>query len=165
MAASRTWLVLVHGGMYRRKWVPLLSGVLGRTQRLVQHLPVLTEPFWIPLSLQDSDGDKSDYNLVVDEVSPWSLARCPAQAAAVRFRTLVSQFGVLQAPAHCCWAAVASQDTCQPCSSALCQPRLIPLPLLWEGCASQGSALPATGLALLHNPLSAPLLQHPMWGG
>lgn len=42
--------------------------------------------------MQDSDGDKSDYNLVVDEVSkPWSLAGCPAQAAVVRFRALVPQ--------------------------------------------------------------------------
>ncbi|NXR42853.1 TLE2 protein, partial [Zosterops hypoxanthus] len=65
--------------MYRRKWVPL--GSWGRTQSLVQPLPALTEPSWISPSLQDSDGDKSDYNLVVDEVSPWSLAGCPAQAA------------------------------------------------------------------------------------
>lgn len=41
--------------------------------------------------MQDSDGDKSDYNLVVDEVSPWSLARDPAQAAVIRFRTLLPQ--------------------------------------------------------------------------
>ncbi|NWI80754.1 TLE2 protein, partial [Dryoscopus gambensis] len=39
----------------------------------------------------DSDGEKSDYNLVVDEVSPGSLARSPAQAAVIRFRTLVPQ--------------------------------------------------------------------------
>lgn len=81
VTASRTWLVLVHGVMYRRKWVPL--GSWGRTQSLVQPLPALTEPSWISPSLQDSDGDKSDYNLVVDEVSPWSLAGCPAPAAVV----------------------------------------------------------------------------------
>lgn len=89
-AASRTWLVLVHGVMCRKKWVPL--GSWGRAQSLGQHLPVLTEPFWVSPSLQDSDGDKSDYNLVVDEVSkPWSLAGCPAQAAVVRFGALVPQ--------------------------------------------------------------------------
>lgn len=54
-----------------RNGVSLLDGFLwDRAQSLVQPLPLLTESFWVSLSLQDSDGDKSDYNLVVDEVSP-----------------------------------------------------------------------------------------------
>ncbi|NXY39301.1 TLE2 protein, partial [Pomatorhinus ruficollis] len=62
----------------------------------------------------DSDGDKSDYNLVVDEVSPWSLAGCPAQAAVVRFRTLTD--------------SVANAPTSKPSSSSPPRDSLTPGP-------------------------------------
>lgn len=137
VTACWTWLMLVQGVMDRRKWVPL--GSWGRTQSLVQHLPVLTEPFWISPSSQDSDGDKSDYNLVVDEVRPWSLARHPAQAAVVGFRTLDPQLwgslgssslllgssgqpGHVPAPLQC--VVPAKTDSTPTALGRLCQPGL-----------------------------------------
>lgn len=49
---------------------PLARVLWGRARSVVQPLPPPIEPFWVSPPLQDSDGDKSDYNLVVDEVSP-----------------------------------------------------------------------------------------------
>uniref|UniRef100_A0A8C3UE17 Groucho/TLE N-terminal Q-rich domain-containing protein n=1 Tax=Catharus ustulatus TaxID=91951 RepID=A0A8C3UE17_CATUS len=125
-----------------------------RTQSLVQHLPVLTEPFWIPPSLQDSDGDKSDYNLVVDEVSPWSLARYPAQAAAVRVRTLVSQlWGSLGSSS----LLLAKTDSTPTALGRLCQPGLS-FASHRPGSASQSPFSPSTRVsprAALRSPLSS----------
>ncbi|NWS61004.1 TLE2 protein, partial [Chunga burmeisteri] len=62
---------VAQSGESREDGVSLLAEVLwGRAQSLVQPLPLLTEPFWVSSPLQDSDGDKSDYNLVVDEDPP-----------------------------------------------------------------------------------------------
>lgn len=132
--------MLVHGVMHRRKWVPLCClGSWGRAQSLVQPPCVLTEPFWISPSLQDSDGDKSDYNLVVDEVSPWSPAGYPAQAAVSRFRALLPKlWGSLgssslllgssvqpgHVPALLQCLVLAKTDSTPPAVGRLCQPGL-----------------------------------------
>lgn len=46
---------------------------MGSASRDMQPLPALSKALCIPPVVQDSDGDKSDYNLVVDEVSPGCL--------------------------------------------------------------------------------------------
>lgn len=46
---------------------------VGSASRDMQPLPALSKALCIPPVVQDSDGDKSDYNLVVDEVSPGCL--------------------------------------------------------------------------------------------
>ncbi|XP_027560339.1 transducin-like enhancer protein 2 isoform X2 [Neopelma chrysocephalum] len=66
----------------------------------------------------DSDGDKSDYNLVVDEVGPytWNLAGYPAQAVVIKFRTLVPKLWSSLGSRSLLLGAASSQDMCQPCS-------------------------------------------------
>ncbi|NXK40865.1 TLE2 protein, partial [Piprites chloris] len=71
----------------------------------------------------DSDGDKSDYNLVVDEVGPytWNLAGYPAQAVVIRFRTLVPKLWSSLGFRSLLLGAPSSQDMCQPCCDVLMQ--------------------------------------------
>ncbi|XP_027520026.1 transducin-like enhancer protein 1 [Corapipo altera] len=66
----------------------------------------------------DSDGDKSDYNLVVDEVGPytWNLAGYPAQAVVIKFRTLDPKLWSSLGSRSLLLGAASSQDMCQPCS-------------------------------------------------
>ncbi|NWH93572.1 TLE2 protein, partial [Aegithalos caudatus] len=112
----------------------------------------------------DSDGDKSDYNLVVDEVSPRSLARHPAQAAAVRFRTLVPQLwgslgssllllgssgqpGHVPAPFH----APASKPSC----SSPARDSLTPGPSSAVPPRPPPAKAPSTDTVTLRSPLSS----------
>lgn len=91
---------------------------------------------------QDSDGDKSDDNLVVDEVKPW----LPAGAL------LCSQ--LVQGSGCRVWGSLGC------CAGAQCSGMLAQLGLVLSMAEGLCQLIP-----LPSSPTSAPLPQHPIWGG